>query len=189
VVFGIIALIGTAINPIWIFGPRHARSGDGRDAALRYIGAGMRPAAHAERGVGHPRVHDFLERVHPCGRHSRILFTGMALYPFIEAFGDRDKREHNLLERPRNAPVGTGIGVMAIVFYGLLWIGGGNDIIATAFNLSINSISWTLRISLILLPPIAFYVTKRICLGLQRRDREEVAARHRVRTDPAPTAR
>jgi ubiquinol-cytochrome c reductase cytochrome b subunit len=103
-----------------------------------------------------------------------ILFTLMALYPFLEAWVTGDKREHHLLERPRNAPVRTGIGVMAIVFYGILWIGGGNDMVATAFDLSINSISWALRILLIVAPPIAFMITKRICLGLQRKDREKL---------------
>jgi ubiquinol-cytochrome c reductase cytochrome b subunit len=78
------------------------------------------------------------------------------------------------LDRPRNAPVRTGIGVMAIVFYGILWIGGGNDIVATAFDLSINSLSWTLRIMLIVAPPLSFVITKRICLGLQRKDREKL---------------
>jgi ubiquinol-cytochrome c reductase cytochrome b subunit len=40
--------------------------------------------------------------------------------------------------------------------------------------MSINSLSWFLRISLIVAPPIAFIVTKRICLGLQRRDRDKL---------------
>ena len=103
-----------------------------------------------------------------------IVFTALALYPFLEAWVTGDKREHHLLDRPRNTPTRTGIGVMAITFYGLLWIGGGNDIIATSFNLTINSITWFLRITIFVLPPIAFVVTKRICLALQRRDRDKL---------------
>jgi hypothetical protein len=103
-----------------------------------------------------------------------LVFTGLALYPFIEAWVTGDKREHNLLDRPRNAPTRTAFGVMAITFYALLWVGGANDIIATAFDLSINSIIWFLRVSIFILPPIAFVVTKRICLGLQRRDRDKL---------------
>jgi ubiquinol-cytochrome c reductase cytochrome b subunit len=103
-----------------------------------------------------------------------ILFTGLALYPFLEAWATGDKREHHLLDRPRNAPVRTGIGVMAIVFYGILWLAGGNDLMATAFDLSINAISRTLQISLIVAPPIAFLITKRTCLALQRRDRDKL---------------
>ncbi|UER54631.1 hypothetical protein HJG43_08865 [Kineosporiaceae bacterium SCSIO 59966] len=61
---------------------------------------------------------------------------------------------------------------MAITFYGILWANGGNDIIATSLNMSINDLMWIFRIGLIVLPPIAFWVTKRIALGLQRKDRE-----------------
>src|SRR5262249_12085083 len=95
-------------------------------------------------------------------------------YPFIEAWVTGDRREHHLLDRPRNMPVRTGLGVMAITEYVILWLAGGNDIIATHFHLSLNSITWTARVLFVIGPPIAFIVTKRICLGLQRRDREKV---------------
>jgi ubiquinol-cytochrome c reductase cytochrome b subunit len=63
---------------------------------------------------------------------------------------------------------------MAIVFYILLLIGGGNDIIATHFMMSINDITNALRLLVFVAPPLAYWVTKRICLGLQRKDREKV---------------
>jgi ubiquinol-cytochrome c reductase cytochrome b subunit len=53
-------------------------------------------------------------------------------------------------------------------------INGGNDLIATHFNLSINQIMWATRISIIALPPLAYIITKRVCLSLQRYDRELV---------------
>jgi ubiquinol-cytochrome c reductase cytochrome b subunit len=63
---------------------------------------------------------------------------------------------------------------MSISFYLLLLVGGGNDIIAIAFDLSINSITWFLRIALFVIPPIVFVFTRRICLGLQRRDQAKL---------------
>ena len=45
---------------------------------------------------------------------------------------------------------------------------------ATHFHLSINSITWFVRIAFFVGPVLAFIVTKRICLGLQRRDRDKV---------------
>ena len=63
---------------------------------------------------------------------------------------------------------------MALTFYMILQLAGGNDVIAAAFNLSINSMTWTFRFLLFALPPIAFVVTKRICLGLQRRDNDKL---------------
>jgi len=103
-----------------------------------------------------------------------ILFTALAIYPFIEQWVTGDKRQHNLLDRPRNVPTRTGVGVMAITFYIILWIGGGNDIIAVQFHSSINAITWTLRVLLFTAPPVAYVITKRICLSLQRRDRDKL---------------
>jgi ubiquinol-cytochrome c reductase cytochrome b subunit len=53
-------------------------------------------------------------------------------------------------------------------------LNGGNDLIATAFDLSINQIMWFSRIGIFVLPPLAFIITKRLCLSLQRADRELV---------------
>jgi ubiquinol-cytochrome c reductase cytochrome b subunit len=62
----------------------------------------------------------------------------------------------------------------AITAYSVFWFAAGNDIMAIKLNLSINDITWFFRIGLFVLPPIAFWVTKRICLSLQRRDRDTV---------------
>ena len=53
-------------------------------------------------------------------------------------------------------------------------VNGGNDIIATHFHLTINGIMWFTRIGLFIVPPIVFIITKRICLSLQRADRDLV---------------
>jgi ubiquinol-cytochrome c reductase cytochrome b subunit len=103
-----------------------------------------------------------------------LMFTPMALYPFIERWVTGDNREHHILDRPRNAPTRTGLGVMALTTWLIFLAGGANDLIAVTFNLSINAITWAFRVLIFVLPPLAYVVTKRICLGLQRRDRELV---------------
>ena len=91
-----------------------------------------------------------------------------------ESWMTGDKREHHLLDRPRNNPNRTAIGAMALTFTLVALINGGNDLIATHFHLSINQIMWGTRIGIIVLPPLAFVITKRICLSLQRADRDLV---------------
>jgi ubiquinol-cytochrome c reductase cytochrome b subunit len=103
-----------------------------------------------------------------------LVTASLFLYPWIEQWATGDRREHHLLDRPRNVPTRTGLGVMALTFYFLLLISGGNDIIASQLHLSINDITNSLRLLVFVLPPLAFLVTKRICLGLQRKDREKV---------------
>ena len=85
-----------------------------------------------------------------------------------------DKEEHHLLDRPRNNPNRTAIGAMSLSFILVVLINGGNDIIATNFHLTINQIMWFTRIGVIVIPPLVFVITKRICLSLQRADREKV---------------
>ena len=177
IVFGIIALIGglVTVNPIWIFGPYmpdQVSAGTQPDWYIGWLDGALRLMPNWESVIAGFTIS--WNVLIPSVVIPGILFTALAFYPFLEAWATGDKREHNLLERPRNAPVRTSIGVVAIVFYGILWIGGGNDIIATTFDLSFNALAWTLRVLLIVAPPIAFVVTKRICLGLQRKDREKL---------------
>jgi ubiquinol-cytochrome c reductase cytochrome b subunit len=103
-----------------------------------------------------------------------IMFTAMGAYPFIEAWATSDRREHHILDRPRNVATRTGLGVMSITFFLILLVAGANDVMAVTFDLSINTITWIFRGLLFVLPPFAYIVTKRICLGLQRRDRDLV---------------
>ncbi|NYH50888.1 ubiquinol-cytochrome c reductase cytochrome b subunit [Nocardiopsis arvandica] len=101
-----------------------------------------------------------------------LLFGGLAAWPFIEQWITGDKRAHNVADRPRNAPVRTGIGVSGIVFYGVLWLAGSNDVLSETFSIDLYLTTYIFRVLIILGPGVGFYITKRICLGLQRRDRE-----------------
>jgi len=100
------------------------------------------------------------------------MFTILMLLPFVEAWLTGDKRDHHLLQRPRNAPTRTAVMVALMTFYGLMWAAGGNDIIAITFDLSINQITYFMRAAVFIGPLIAFWVTRRWCISLQRKDNE-----------------
>ena len=85
-----------------------------------------------------------------------LLFTLLMMLPFIEAWITGDKRDHHLLQRPRNAPTRTAIMVALMTFYGLLWAAGGNDIIAIKLHLTINQITYFMRVAVFIGPVIAF---------------------------------
>jgi ubiquinol-cytochrome c reductase cytochrome b subunit len=103
-----------------------------------------------------------------------VVYLLLGIYPFVERWVTRDDREHHLLDRPRNAPVRTGIGMAAITAYSVLLFASGNDIMAIKLDMSINDLTWFFRIGFFVLPIVMFWVTKRICLSLQRRDRDTV---------------
>jgi len=101
-----------------------------------------------------------------------MMFTVLALYPMIERKLTGDTASHHLLQRPRDVPVRTALGAMGLTFYLVLMISGGNDVIADKFDISLNAMTWVGRIGVIILPPIVYVITYRICLGLQMHDRE-----------------
>ena len=100
------------------------------------------------------------------------LLTGIAaVYPWIEKKLTKDNAHHNLLQRPRDVPVRTALGAMAITFYMVLLLWAATTSSRYKFDISLNATTWIGRIGMLVLPPIAYYVTYRMCIGLQRSDR------------------
>ncbi|WP_433679578.1 cytochrome bc1 complex cytochrome b subunit [Nocardia sp. CA-119907] len=100
-----------------------------------------------------------------------VVLVILPAYPWIEKRLTKDYAAHNLLQRPRDVPVRSGIGAMAITFYVVLTLSCVNDIIALKFDISLNATTWMGRIGMLIAPPIAYFITYRFCLGLQRSDR------------------
>jgi ubiquinol-cytochrome c reductase cytochrome b subunit len=177
IVFGVTAFLGAvaSINPIWLYGPYtpgQISAGSQPDWYMGWLDGLVRMAPPLEtHAFGHTISWNILI---PGLILPGILFTGMALYPFIESWISGDNREHHLLDRPRNVPNRTALGAMSLSFMIIALANGGNDVIAIHFHLTINGIMWFTRFGLIIVPPIVFVITKRVCLSLQRADREIV---------------
>ncbi len=178
IVFGVLALVSAVvqINPIWGYGPYDPSP----------VTAGSQPDWYMGFADGALRLlPGWLEFELFGNTYSMNIFPGalillplvyvvLGAYPFVERFVTKDDREHHLLERPRNAPVRTGIGMAGITAYTVLLFASGNDIMAIKLGMSINDLTRFFQVSLFLLPPVVFWVTKRVCLALQRADRETV---------------
>jgi len=175
-VFGVIAALSAvaSINPVWAYGPYRPDQ----------VSTDAQPDWYMGFAEGLIRVMPGWE-INAWG-HTLVLGVFIPLllfpavlafigaYPFIESWVTGDKREHHLLDRPRNRPVRTAIGAAWISIYLVLLVAGGNDVFATRFHLSINSITWAVRIGVFVIPVLVFIATKRIALGLQRRDRDKI---------------
>jgi ubiquinol-cytochrome c reductase cytochrome b subunit len=177
VVFGFTALMGALlqINPIWAYGPYNPSE----------VTAGSQPDWYMGFSEGVVRLMpgwetNFLSFTWswnvfiPAVGGLTLLFVALGVWPFIEQWITGDKREHHLLERPRNAPVRTALGVAAMTVYGVGWAAGGNDIIATKLHMDIYTLTRVFRVAIFVAPIIAFMVTKRICIGLQRADNNRI---------------
>src|SRR5260370_5725008 len=126
----------------------------------------MWPSWHWDVGGYSFAFNVFLPSFVPLG----LIITGLAVWPFIEQWITGDRREHHVNDRPRNAPTRTAIGMAGVTFYGILWLEGANDIVAPFLSISLYLTTEIARYPLFIGPVGAYFVTKRICLALQRKD-------------------
>jgi ubiquinol-cytochrome c reductase cytochrome b subunit len=171
--FGALSLASTfaQINPVWLYGPYTPvamSSGSQPDFYMGMLEGALRVMVPWEWNVaGHTfSFNVFLPALLPLG----IIFTGAALWPFIEQWITGDKREHHVNDRPRNAPTRTALGLAVITFYGVLWLEGANDLLAEHFDVALYTTTRIAQVAMFVAPVIAYILTKRICLGLQRKD-------------------
>jgi ubiquinol-cytochrome c reductase cytochrome b subunit len=83
-----------------------------------------------------------------------VIFTGLAIWPFVEARFTHDDRDHQLLQWPWQAPVRLGIGAGVLTLFVILTIVGGNDVLAANLHVGVEDITRVGRI-LALVAPIA----------------------------------
>lgn len=177
ITFGVTALMGglLSINPVWKYGPYNPSQ----------VTAGSQPDWYMGIAEGLLRIMPGWEteifgvtiswNVFIPGQILPIaLFAIVLAWPFLEAWVTGDKREHHLLQRPRNAPTRTAFLVAMMSVYGLLWAAGGNDIIAVLFHLRLEHITYFMRVAVFVVPVIAFILTRRWCISLQRQDQERL---------------
>jgi ubiquinol-cytochrome c reductase cytochrome b subunit len=177
IVFGVLTLMGATmqINPVWVFGPYNpaeVTAGSQPDWYMGFVEGAIRIMPNWEWHIGSTT---WSWNVAIPGLGLMGLFFGlMAIYPFAEAWVTGDKSEHHVLDRPRNNPTRTAFGIAAMTGFAMFWIGGGNDLVATQFHVSLNAVTYFLRVAVFVAPVIAFLVAKRICIGLQRSDRDRM---------------
>ena len=169
---GVLGLMGglLQINPIWQLGPYKPSQ----------ISAGSQPDFYMMWTDGLARIWPPWE-LYPFGHTvpaavavallMGLVFILLTIYPFLEKKFSGDTAHHNLLQRPRDAPVRTAIGAMAIALYIVLTFSAMNDIIALKFHISLNATTWIGRIGMVVLPAIVYYITYRWAISLQRSDR------------------
>ncbi|WP_334023205.1 cytochrome bc complex cytochrome b subunit [Nocardia terpenica] len=169
---GVVALMGglLQINPIWNLGPYNpsqVSAGTQPDIYLMWTDGWLRLFPAWELYIfGHTVPGAFSAAI-----MMPIVFGALIAYPWIEKRLTGDRAHHNLLQRPRDVPVRTAIGAMALAFYVVLTLACVNDIIAYKFDISLNATTWAFRIGLLLVPPLAYFLAYRLCLALQRSDR------------------
>ncbi|MFT4085284.1 MAG: ubiquinol-cytochrome c reductase cytochrome b subunit [Nocardioides sp.] len=175
ITFGVTALMGglLSLNSVWKFGPydpTKVTAGSQPDWYMGWPDGALRimPGWESHFWGSTWSWNIFLPVIVLPG----LLFTVLLVLPFIESWVTGDKREHHLLQRPRNAPTRTATMVALMTLYAMFWMAGGNDLIAIKLHASINQITYALRALVFVAPVIAFIITRRWCISLQRHDNE-----------------
>ena len=174
-IFAALALLATfaQINPIWLYGPYspvQISSASQPDFYMGILEGALRMMPAWEINfLGHTLS---LGVLIPFAVPLTLILGGAAFWPFFEQWATGDKSWHNINDRPRNAPVRTGIGMATVVFYGILWAEGANDVLSDFLQVPLYTITWISRVLIFVGPVLAFVITRRICLGLQRKDKE-----------------
>jgi len=162
------ALGGLAqINPIWLYGPfnpSEVSSASQPDWYMGWLDGALRVMPGWEvRAFGFEIPNPFFPGVLMPG----ITFGLLYAWPFLEERFTKDHEIHNLLDRPRDRPVRTALGVATLTFYSVLLLAGGADVLSITFGLSVNVVLWTFRVLLFVMPFGTAWVAYHLCRGLQ----------------------
>jgi ubiquinol-cytochrome c reductase cytochrome b subunit len=175
--FGVLAGLGglAQVNPVWFYGPYlpyTAASPAQPDYYAGWLEGALRISPNWEVHVlGHTVGELFLPAVVFPG----VFFTILALWPFIEARVSRDRSWHHFAQKPREAPLRTGIGAAGLTFFTVLMLAGSNDVLAAFLGIEVDTLNRYLQVALFLLPVAVGIATFRICRDLRDRGARPIA--------------
>jgi len=163
------------INPIWQWGPYHvsqATNGAQPDWYLGWLIGALRLVPSFDVTVGHYTL--VPNPFWGGAAFPTFVFLVLFAWPALERRVTGDYAFHNLLDRPRDAPWRTAIGVAFFTWIFIVFLAGAADRMFVLFGLSYQGQVWAFRVLVWVLPVVALFVTKRICEELQRGEVVEV---------------
>jgi ubiquinol-cytochrome c reductase cytochrome b subunit len=157
------------INPVWQWGPYEpwlATNGAQPDWYLGWLIGALRVAPPVE-------ITAFGRTLVPNPFFGGILFPSVVfgvlfLWPATERLLTRDRREHHLLDRPRDRPLRTALGAAFFAWVATLFFAGAADRIFVTFGIPYTSQVWFFRVAAIAVPIMVFFLTRRVCRELAR---------------------
>jgi len=179
-VFALVALLGglVQIDPIWVYGPYDpiaSMPGAQPDWYFGWIEGAMRLFPGINLHLGPYLIPEVF---FPAVLLPALVFAALYVYPFVEEFICFDREYHNVLRLPYQQPINTAIGCGFFVFLAVLFVAGGDDVIAVATAGSVVTIRIILRLLVFVAPPVAAVLVYILCARARRR--------HTASHPPAP---
>ena len=167
----VMALIGglVQINPIWAYGPFEpsvVSSPAQPDWYVGWLDGALRifpPFEPTILGVTLPSA--FIPGIVLPG----LLFTIVAVWPWIDRRLTGDRGEHHLLDWPWEQPARAAAGAALLTIFAVLTLAGGNDVIAVFLDLRVETLTLIFQVLTIVAPVAAAIVTYVLCRNRLRR--------------------
>ncbi|HET6874537.1 MAG TPA: cytochrome bc complex cytochrome b subunit [Acidimicrobiales bacterium] len=156
------------INPVWLYGPFNTfnvSAGTQPDWYLGWQDGALRLWPHWEfRSFGHEIPNQFFPALLIPGIVIGIIFA----WPWIDKIIYNDRGAHNLLDRPRDKPFRTAVGVAAIIWFVDLTMATGVDLLANNLHIPFERLIEVLQYGSFVGPIVGFLITYRACHSLLR---------------------
>jgi ubiquinol-cytochrome c reductase cytochrome b subunit len=187
-VAGVLFLLGglVQINPIWQWGPYHTYDGTNGAQPDWYLGwliGGLRLVPGFDLVIG---KYTLVPNPFWGGALFPLIVIGfLYFWPALERKLTGDDGWHNLLERPRDNPLRTAVGIGMVTWVVLVFVAGSADRVQLTFGISYIGQIWFYRVFVFVGPLLAALIAYRVCVELQRgelveRDRHHAEAEARL---------
>ncbi len=160
VTFAVLTALGglAQINPVWFYGPfvpYSAPSPAQPDFYVGWLEGLLRLSPNWELHLfGHTIANLFMPAVVIPG----VIFTVLALWPFLEARATHDTAWHHFAQKPRQAPVRSAIGAGGLTFFIVLTLAGSNDVLAKFLDVEVDTLNVYLKAAVFVLPIVVAIV-------------------------------
>jgi ubiquinol-cytochrome c reductase cytochrome b subunit len=177
------------INPIWLWGPYEpglGTNGAQPDWYLGWLIGALRLVPGFDVTIGSYTLV-------PNPFWGGVLFPTVVLvvlvaWPWVERRVTRDRAIHNVVDRPRDAPVRTAVGASFLTWVALIFVAGSADRATTFFGLDYEAQTHVYRVAVWVIPLLVFLLALSLCRGLKRADEVELV-RERAEAEAEAAAR
>jgi quinol---cytochrome-c reductase cytochrome b subunit len=177
------------INPIWLWGPYEpglGTNGAQPDWYLGWLIGALRLVPGFDVTIGSYTLV-------PNPFWGGILFPTVVLavlvaWPWVERRVTRDREVHNVVDRPRDAPVRTAVGASFLTWVAMIFIAGSADRATTFFGLDYEAQIRVYRVAVWVIPLLVFLFALSLCRGLKRAEEVELV-RERAEAEAEAAAR
>ena len=177
-VFAVVAALGSfvQIDPVWIYGPFKADAilpGAQPDWYLGWIEGAMRLFPSVNTHFGKWLIPEVF---FPGFLFPAVVFILLYAFPFIDKLISLDFRAHNVLRMPWEQPFNTALGCAVLAFLSVLFVAGGDDVIAVAAGAPLAWMRELLRYLAFAAPLLTGVVAYAICETIRRRRSRAIPA-------------